>query len=79
MNILFISELYPHYSDQPLKEMTRALHYFVQDWLTHSDVFIKVIIPLNRFRLRKRSFNLKGIEREFIDNVEVIRIPLWNL
>ena len=81
MNILFLTRLYPEYENQPVTEMSYALHYFSREWKKNNSLIVlRASFPLYKeifenkslYQKLKPSFELDGIK---IYNFKLFRFP----
>jgi len=81
MKLVIITNLYPSYPNQPLSDVTYALHYFMKEWAKEHEV--RVFVPwihypkVFNFSKKGRLKNKGAFEENFyMDNVKIVRIPI---
>ncbi len=74
MNILFLTDLYPAYKGQSVKETSYSLHNFVRFWNSKNKILV-----LRPFLLQVRKRNTITEGEVIIDNVRIMKYPLFRI
>jgi glycosyltransferase involved in cell wall biosynthesis len=78
MNILLITNLYPAYKNQSVKETSYALHDFSKEWKNNNNLIVmRLTYPIYKTFISKRSLYQNLPNTFILDNIKIYNIRMF--